>query len=721
MKVLVTGGYGFIGSHLAERFYKEGHSVVILDNLSNGDKERVTFKHKSILADCSDEACDAYYKSHRFDMVIHCAAQTSVPVSIQSPTKDTESNVVGLVNMLELSRKYRVKKFVFFSSAAVYGEPTSLPIKETAPLNPSTPYGINKMLGETYCEKWNQLHGLDALVFRLSNVYGPHQELSNESGVISRFVTSSLSNEPITIYGDGEQTRDFIYVGDVVEAVYRSVISNLSGTYNISTNHQTSVRTVMEHLSAIQPFVSLNTAPAVKGDIRDSLLDNTKLKKEIDWAPKYSLKEGLDLTWHKEYESRSEEKKQSTKTSEVVAKIGKSNRFSMRLIENGVLFAIFLALAVLVPTNLVPVDMWLVYILFAGLLFGKYQAMIASVLAVSVIAFTQVQNGRGFTSLIADNSLLVTFSLYLIIGFVVGYIVDRRKIELAYAEEEKVIAEGKLDFMTGIYEDTREIKDELQTQILYAEDSIGKVYQAVKDLDYLEPEDVFSNAIDTLEKLLHHNRFAIYQVSQDGMYLRLMARSTSNVFTLPHNLQTVNTLFGKVIRDQTVTFNKDLQSDTPTFAAPIEVGGKVIGVVAAYDIPFERLSLYYKNTIEITLRLISSALIRAYQHIEEVQAERYVEDTHVLKPFYYEKIIGTKEKARQSHQLPYVRLELPDTVSTAQLKLIEPLLRSNDYLGQRDNGRYECLLSNTTVDQAEIVQKRLRHFNIDSSPVLVGG
>lgn len=718
MKVLITGGYGFIGSQLAERFYKEGHKITVLDNLSTGREGRLKIKHKSILANCEDEKNETYFRTYGFDLVIHCAAQTSVPLSVAHPTQDAEANIVGLVNMLDLAAKYKVKKFVFFSSAAVYGDSHALPIREDAFPEPTSPYGISKMVGETYCTKWSSLHGLETLVFRLSNVYGPGQSSSHESGVIAKFTTASIHNEPITVYGDGEQTRDYIHVGDVVEAVYRAVISQLSGTYNISTNKQTSLDSVIRTIEAIQPFQQVRYESMKPGDILHSQLDNTKIKQKIDWAPRYSIQDGILDTWKREYEQVDTLQPESPDTPLLPAK--KEPTFLMRLIENGVLFTLFLAAILLLPSNLIPVDMWLVYILFAGLLFGKYQAMIASLLAVSVLSFQQVQNGREFASLIADNSLLVTFTLYLVIGFIVGYIVDRRKIELAFAQEEKEIADEKLVFMSSIYEDTREIKDELQTQILYSEDSLGKIYQAVHKLDYLEPEEVFSQAIEALETLLHHNQFGIYSVSTEGDYLRLVARSTKSGFSLSPSLQTRNTVFERSLKEQAIVFNTDFQENMPTFAAPIVADGLVIGMVAGYDVPFERLSLYYKNTIDISLRLISEALLRAYQHVDEVRMERYVGETHVLKPAYYAKVLASKEKSYEKHQMPFTRLHLIGELTDQQLRQVELLLRSHDFIGQVPTGQLECLLSNTTPIQAEVVRDRLKSYSIETEHVLKG-
>ncbi|MDX1701172.1 MAG: NAD-dependent epimerase/dehydratase family protein, partial [Melioribacteraceae bacterium] len=209
MKVLITGGYGFIGSHVAERFYKEGYDVFILDNLITGNKNNVLFKHKGYQLSLGDVKCEEVFKANLFDVVVHLAAQVSVSESIINPKIDLESNVLGLVNLLTLAQKYKVQKFIFASSAAVYGSNVHIPLTEDDFCNPISPYGISKWVGESYCQKWNELYDLDTICFRFANVYGPRQSIRGEGGVVSIFMSRILKKEPLIIHGNGEQTRDF--------------------------------------------------------------------------------------------------------------------------------------------------------------------------------------------------------------------------------------------------------------------------------------------------------------------------------------------------------------------------------------------------------------------------------------------------------------------------------------------------------------------------------
>jgi UDP-glucuronate decarboxylase len=248
MKVLITGGYGFIGSHVADRFYKEDYEIFIIDNMETGNKKNISFKHKGYELAVEDPKCEEIFKAVQFDVVVHLAAQVSVPKSFENPRKDTASNVVGLVNMLTLSKKYHVKKFIFASSAAVYGMNENLPLLEEELCEPISPYGISKWVGESYCQKWNEIYNFECVCFRFANVYGPRQNSQGEGGVVSIFVNNTLQKKSLQIFGDGGQTRDFIFVGDVADAIYRASNSMISGTYNLSTNTETSVNNIVEIL-----------------------------------------------------------------------------------------------------------------------------------------------------------------------------------------------------------------------------------------------------------------------------------------------------------------------------------------------------------------------------------------------------------------------------------------------------------------------------------------
>jgi len=297
MKVLITGGYGFIGSHVVDRFYKEGYEVYIIDDFSAGRRENVACKHKSYNLSVEDAACEEVFRSFPFDVVVHLAAQASVHASIKDPKADVKSNVLGLVNMLALAEKYKASKFLFASTAAVYGARDKVPLTEADVANPISPYGMSKWTGESYCAKWKELYGLDTVSFRFSNVYGPRQGSEGEAGVIAKFHSCLLSGRLLEIFGDGEQTRDFIYVEDVADALFRASHSDLTGVHNLSTNTETSVNTLASTLISLHGKGGVVYQPKREGDIHRSSLSNEKLRNHLDWAPVYNLEEGLKRTY----------------------------------------------------------------------------------------------------------------------------------------------------------------------------------------------------------------------------------------------------------------------------------------------------------------------------------------------------------------------------------------------------------------------------------------
>jgi nucleoside-diphosphate-sugar epimerase len=297
MRVLVTGGYGFIGSFVAETFFKEGHDVYIIDNLSTGNKENVEFKHKFYRLNVEDPKCEEIFQSNRFDIVIHLAAQVNVGTSMENPYLDSQSNVLRLANILQLSKKYGVRKVVFASSAAVYGLNEDIPLKEDALCDPLSPYGMNKWVGELYCRKWNEVFGLDTLCFRFSNVFGPKQGTVGEGGVISIFINNVLEGKALKVFGNGEQTRDFIYVEDVAYAIYRGVEYDLKGIYNLSTNTETSVNEFIDSLEFMADVKEVMYKEPKQGDIKYSRLDNTAIKRDLDWVPIHNFQEGLGKTF----------------------------------------------------------------------------------------------------------------------------------------------------------------------------------------------------------------------------------------------------------------------------------------------------------------------------------------------------------------------------------------------------------------------------------------
>lgn len=296
-RILVTGGAGFIGSNLVDELIKYGHQVFVIDNLSTGKYQNVNPESEFIKLDINDTKIGETVLKIKPDYIFHLAAQTSISKSIASPKEDFRTNLTALVPILEAAVKSKVKKFIFPSSAAVYGDSKKLPITEDSPKNPSSPYGISKLCAELLISSYQKLYGLPYVIFRFANVYGPRQDSSQEGGVVSIFIKNILSGQPITIFGDGKQTRDFIFVSDVVRANMMVLEKNTMGIFNVSTGEETSINILSEKIAKyIKKKIKKTHKPARNLEIKESSLSSDKIKKEINWSPATGIDEGLIRT-----------------------------------------------------------------------------------------------------------------------------------------------------------------------------------------------------------------------------------------------------------------------------------------------------------------------------------------------------------------------------------------------------------------------------------------
>ncbi len=297
MKILVTGGAGFIGSHIVDLLIKQDHQVLIIDNLSTGSKDNLNPQAKFFPGDILSSALDTIFQENQPEIVIHLAAQLDINYSVQEPVKDAEINILGSINLLENCRKYKVKKIIYTSSAAEIGEPLFFPITEEHPLNPISPYGVSKHCVQYYLKIYSNLYHLNYTYLRYANVYGPRQGLTGEGGVVSTFIKKLLNNIPMTIFGTGQQTRDFIYVQDVAEATILMLNQGNNQIYNVGTGKETSINTLFGMINILLNKSSLSTYLKPKsGDIQRSVFSIEKIKKEIGWQPKVELEEGLIKT-----------------------------------------------------------------------------------------------------------------------------------------------------------------------------------------------------------------------------------------------------------------------------------------------------------------------------------------------------------------------------------------------------------------------------------------
>jgi UDP-glucose 4-epimerase len=304
MRALVTGGAGFIGSHIAHRLIETGHQVVVLDNFFSGHRSNLAAiegRIRLVEGDVRD-AATVEKCADGCDVVFHEAAIVSVPLSVERPQESHDVNIQGTLNVLQAARKAKVRRVVFASSAAIYGEEPTLPKVETMRAEPMSPYGVEKIAGEHYLATWSKLFGIESVALRYFNVFGPRQDpRSAYSGVISIFVDRIVAGRPITFYGDGTQCRDFVYVEDVVQAnLLAATRAGVSGrVYNVARGRRTTLSELASLVEAAAGrTVERSFSPPRAGDIKESVADISRARAELGYAPAVEVDEGLRRLVH---------------------------------------------------------------------------------------------------------------------------------------------------------------------------------------------------------------------------------------------------------------------------------------------------------------------------------------------------------------------------------------------------------------------------------------
>jgi UDP-glucose 4-epimerase len=300
MKILVTGGAGFIGSHVVDRYIEAGHRVVVVDNLVTGKKENLNPRAQFYQMAVEDPAVGEIFAREKPQVVNHHAAQIDVRKSVSDPLLDARTNILGMLNLLEKAVTYGVERFIFASSGgAIYGDPPegAGPSKEEDPLHPMSPYGAAKAAGELYLATYRFTHGLKSVVLRYANVYGPRQDSLGEAGVVAIFTQKLLSGKEPVINGDGRQTRDYVFVEDVARASVLALQDGVSGSFNIGTAIETDVNELFRQLVEVTGKSAREIhGPGQLGEQKRSVLNFAKAKRDLGWEPRVSLAEGLRRT-----------------------------------------------------------------------------------------------------------------------------------------------------------------------------------------------------------------------------------------------------------------------------------------------------------------------------------------------------------------------------------------------------------------------------------------
>jgi UDP-glucose 4-epimerase len=300
VRILVTGGAGFIGSHVVDAYVAAGHEVAVLDNFSTGNETNLNTAAEVHRVDLRDQAAvEKVVASFRPEIVNHHAAQSEVPKSVADPGLDAHINIVGGLNLLKASVDHKVKKVIFISTGgALYGEPDVVPADEDHPVRPLSPYGTSKFSFEQYLGTFKRTFGLEFTVLRYANIYGPRQDFYAEEGrVVAIFASRMLERKPVTIDGDGEQSRDMLHVGDAATANLAALERGEGEIFHVSTGVPVSVNDLFRKLAILTDYkIAPNHGPRRKGDVYRIALNNTRARRDLGWEPRVSLEEGLSLT-----------------------------------------------------------------------------------------------------------------------------------------------------------------------------------------------------------------------------------------------------------------------------------------------------------------------------------------------------------------------------------------------------------------------------------------
>jgi len=298
VRAVVTGGAGFVGSHVAETFAAAGYAVLAVDDLSSGDRNKVPPGVELRELDIRSRDLAAVFAEFEASIVCHLAAQASVTVSVDDPAHDESVNVLGTLNVLEAARRAGAPTIFASTGGALYGDNVPLPTPEDAQPQPGSPYGASKLAGEAYVGTWSRLYDLPNVVLRLGNVYGPRQEAHGEAGVVAIFSACLLEGRTPIVYGGGTPTRDFVFAGDVAEAFLVAARNGRAGTLNVGTGVATSVNELLERLQQIAgTSVEPEQKPLRPGELERSTLDVSLIERELGWKPRVPLDEGLRLTY----------------------------------------------------------------------------------------------------------------------------------------------------------------------------------------------------------------------------------------------------------------------------------------------------------------------------------------------------------------------------------------------------------------------------------------
>jgi UDP-glucuronate decarboxylase len=738
LKVLISGGYDFLGSTLAERFIKEGHNVTVIDNLASEEYvNRAREKLKFYKLSSSSPECEKIFDASKFEIVIFIPEYELISTAPQKllASEDIlpDCNISGLASLLGLSTKTKVKKFVLLSSSEIYGNIQESPANEETVPNPVSLKGMSSYVMEYYCHRWGEINNLNVLSLRVADVYGPRQQIMDDlpelQDTVSLFLDRIIQGKEIIISGSGMQTRDFIYIDDLIDGIHKaSVNKKCSGIFNLSSGIERSINSVVENLSVLKKPNKVILAQGIKERIQRSWLDNSKISSVIDWKPKVSFEEGLKITYEWKQLQKENKKHKRNGKGRVAGERKKKPAIAVAYIENIILF-LFVAflqwgsIFFNIKMPVLKIDYSIIYIIIMGIMWGQTQAYIAIILSAGLYIGMNLFTGADIVTFVYTPENLIRIAAYILVGIVTGYSIERKNRELEARNLSIQNLQNKYMFLSDIYNETRIVKNELENQVIETEDSFSAIYKIIQEVDSLEIEKVFSGAISAIERIMRTDQVSIYTLSNDGSnnYMRLKARSLILLDKVPNSIKISDfSELGQVVQTKSTFVNRNFKPKIPIMMSPVLEDKNVIAVISIHSTSFENLTLHYENLFQTVVGLITNALKRAYFFEASLKDKRYVPNTRILTSFTFEKILKEIQNNKEELGMSYVLLQVErnsEPLEEISEKVVR-VIRDNDYIGIGDNDSIYILLSNTKNNYASLVLERLKTAEINASPVL---
>ena len=686
MQVLIAGGRGFVGRHLAERFLKEGHEVIVVDTAAQEAAEverRVDYQ-----MDAAAQRCEEVFRVHNIDIVV-CAVGCD---SAQWRSTIGAGQGAALLHLLALAQRYAVQKFLYLSSDAALREAHD----ETA---------LADRMAEACCLRWKACFDGDLTIVRTAALYGPGQRESQ--GFLAQAI-GRLARGETAVELEPEQSRgDFLYIEDAVDAIYRLTQRPYAfDVLEVGSGETVCTREIGAALAELAP-VSV-TYKEGKEEVFWQAMSPARCEAELGWRRKYTLREGLEKTY-----------RQCAAQAQKLEEAGgaeSGNSWWARIrpyAENLLLFALVAALTLNSPQkSVVNTDVGLdysyVYITVMGLLYGKSQSILAVLLAVALLLYSFAARGADLVAVLYQTQHMIHLASYLMLGVLVGYVTDNKNRAFSDLRVAKERVQERYGFLEHMYLENNAIKERLYRQIVNSDDSLGRTYKILRKLDGIGVEYIFTAANTVVAEMLGARNIAIYVLSRNCHYLRLKTRLGRYTETIPNSLQVeAHDYLRQILKERQVFVNRLLVPGLPDMAAPIFYDNGVIAVVQVYHLGFEEMNLNRQNQLRITAMLISGALAKAYRYEADLQEKRYVPDTQFLIASEFDKIYR-EIKAREEEQGGGFALLLVkgETDLPRLSRRLLPLVRSEDYMGLDESGAVRILLLHIRGEALQVVCRR---------------